>query len=216
MKQTLYAAVFTVVLTLPVCAQDWNIKRHIYEGAKWNCEWLGACQQFYKMRNWRHRHDSVRREYDRYQTYDWRPRSSGAVQRGAMCSPFGDITALSARTHKIEDEAIKDAWIQWMAAVAYDGGGQVYMDPENSTRRRAHCAQVEIGQGFRGGLSRAGGKLLNSVAPGGDKTSDGRSVKCRIWATPCRTGPEVAESPQQAIETRREEREERRDQRRHR
>lgn len=218
MRQALYAAVFTAVVSLPVCAQDstWNIKRHIYEGAKWNCEWLGSCAQYYKMRNWRQRHDSVRREYDRYQQYDWRPRSADSQQRGPTCSPFGQITALSSKTHKVKAEALKDAWVQWMASVAYDGGGNVYMDPENSVRRGAHCAIVEVGQGFRGGFSRMGGKLLNSVAPHGDDDSDGRSVKCRIWATPCRTAPEYAETPKDAVDTRREERQEQRERRRRR
>lgn len=186
----LVALIAAVLVSIPAPAQDDWIRPALRESARFNCEWWGNCQQWYRYQRWRQRAAHLRRH-----SRDW-ARDGESWRAGRQC--YDRVIEVLSGPHKIEEAALTDAWKRWMSEVQFERGS-VFMEPENSINRRWLCSIVDPGEGWASTVSRIGGRIANITRGKAPNASDGRSVRCKIWARPCREAPERPEDGERGV-----------------
>jgi hypothetical protein len=85
--------------------------------------------------------------------------------------------------HKGEDRSRNDAIRKWEAKVQWSGGGGEFMNFENAEDKEWRCGPSDPHDSITGRLSQAVGKATATIT-GND--TEGRNVRCELWAKPCR------------------------------
>lgn len=185
MRRAWGLALILVAATVPPLsceAQEEWVRPALREQARFNCEWFGNCERWYRYVHWRERQAQLR-AYRRAEVYG--PQVRGYIQRDdddryrerdrAQCIPGAVIDVLSTE-HTTEDNAREAAKKLWMAKVQWVHGGQ-FMDLDQAAEVRWMCGPSNAHDTFSGRIAEAAGTITGR---------GGQNVRCSLFARPCR------------------------------
>lgn len=172
-------SIAALIVATPLCAQTYRT---------W-CEYGGACYR-YRYDRWTHDWYRVHRLYYHPRAVyrdEERERFSYRDEHDDRDCRRGDVIDALSDQHKTEHEARRDAIGKWSAKIQWSHGGGEYMNFDLAADVSWRCGPSDPGDTWLGGVSKYTAKVTSEL-PGAsrDRDPEGRSIRCQVWAVPCK------------------------------